>query len=83
MADHLQRPGGANPARRAHYIEDARQHVAELRLAIRVLAAYGTPAPRTLLTDAALDLKHAVEKLAKARDELLKVIDAEGPAGAD
>jgi hypothetical protein len=77
MTDHLRRPGGATPMQTACYTVDALRHVNARRSTVKFLSTYGDPAARSALTDAALDLKNALDKLYDARDGLLKAIGAE------
>jgi hypothetical protein len=77
MGDHLQRPGGATAMQTARYTVDALGHITALISAIRTLSTYGDPAAQSSLTDAAIDLEDALEKLCEARDELLKSVGAE------
>jgi hypothetical protein len=77
MTDHLQRPDGATAMRTARYAVDVIGHVEALRRATATLASHGNPVARSLLADAALELKGALDPLYNARDELLK------SAGAD
>ncbi|UGT92062.1 hypothetical protein LTS72_00975 [Mycobacterium ostraviense] len=77
MTDHLQRPGGATALRTARHTADVIGHVEALKSAAARLAAHGDPAAHSLFADATLDLKCALDRLYRARDELLKA------AGAD
>lgn len=83
MGDHLRRPGGATPMQTARYTVDALRHITALRSAIRILSKYGDPAAQSPLADAAIDLKHALEKLCEARDELLKAVGANHVTDSD
>jgi hypothetical protein len=77
MADHLQRPDGATAMRTKEYTVDVTSYVRRLISATAALASHGNPVARSLLADAALDLKSALDRLYDARDELLKSADAE------
>jgi hypothetical protein len=83
MTDHLRRPGGATPMQTARYTVDALRHVSALRSTVKILSKYGDPAARSPLTDAAIDLNHALEKLCEARDELLNAVGAERVTESD
>jgi N-acetylglucosamine kinase-like BadF-type ATPase len=83
MSDHLQRPDGAKAMRTARYTVDIIGHVETLRSATARLAAHGDPVARSLLADAALDLKDAVDRLYDARDALLKSIGADSVSDAE
>lgn len=77
MSDHIQPPDGAKAMPTARYTVDIIGHVETLRSATARPAAHGDPVARTLLADAALDLKDGVDRLHGARDPLLKSIGAD------
>jgi hypothetical protein len=83
MRDHLQRPGGATTMQTARYTVDVLRHVRALTSATASLASHGDPTARSLLADAALDLKSALDRLHEARDALLKAAGAERITDAD
>jgi len=83
MADHLQRPHGATPMATARYTVQLIGYAYDVRSGAQRLAAHGHPASRTLLADAALDFKAALDNLYAARDALLKAAGAEWVTDAD
>lgn len=79
----LQRPAGVRAMQTARYTVDALRHVGALKSAIASRAAHGDTAARSQLSDAALDLKCALDRLHVARDQLLKAAGAERVTDAD